>query len=107
MVFLIPSSRSLASDFVLAGLASEDRVLLNRLGLDRLAVLVLVDVGYGLLAGYLSLTRSHGVIVWNISVLGWIRWNYRVAVLWRPAWNFWYLALHDIGWVMWIGFVRN
>ena len=50
MVFLIPSSRGLASDFVLGGLASEGCILLNRLGLDHLAVLVLVDVGYGLLA---------------------------------------------------------
>ena len=110
MVFLIPSSRGLASDFVLAGLAGEGRAFFDLLGLDHLAVLVLVDVGYGLLARYRSLTRSHGVIVWNLSVLGWIRWNYRVAwfaVLWRPAWNFWYLAVHDLGWVLWISFIRN
>ena len=110
MVFLIPSSRGLASDFVLAGLASEGRVLLNRIGLDHLAVLVLVDVGYGLLAVYLSLARGLGVDVWHFGVLGRIRWNYRVAwlaVLWRPAWNFWYLAVHDLGWVIWIVFVRH
>ena len=110
MVFLIPSSRGLASDFVLSGLASEGCILLNLLGLDHLAVLVLVDVGYGLLARYRSLTRCYGVIVWNRSVLGWIAWLYRVAwlaLLWSPAWNFWNLAVHDLGWVLWIGFVRH
>ena len=107
---MIPSSRGLASDFVLGGLASEGRAFLNRLGIDHLAVLVLVDVGYGLLARYRSLTRSLGVDVWHFGVLGRIRWNYRVAwfaVLWSPFWNFWNLAVHDLGWVMWIVFVRN
>ena len=71
VVFLIPSSRGLASDFVLGGLASEGHVLLNRLGLgiDHLAVLVLVDVGYGLLARYRSLTRSHGMLQVNLVAL--------------------------------------
>ena len=110
MILLFPSSRGFTSDFVLGGLASEGCILLNRLGLDHLAVLVLVDVGYGLLAFYLGIACSHGVIVWNLSVLGWIAWLYWVAwlaVLWRPAWNFWYLAVHYLGWVIWIGFVRN
>ena len=62
MVWLIPSSRGLASDFVRGGLASEGCALLNRLVLDRLAVLVIVDVGYGLTARYRSLTKSYGVI---------------------------------------------
>ena len=110
MVFLIPSSRGLASDFVLAGLASEGYILLNLIGLDRIAVLVLVDVGYGLLARCRSLTKGYGVIVWNLSVLGWILRSYRVAwlaLLWSPAWNFWNLAVHDLGWVIWISFIRN
>ena len=48
--------------------------------------------------------------VWHFGVLGRIRWNYRVAwlaLLWSPAWNFWYLAAHDLGWVRWIVFVRH
>ena len=107
---MIPSSRGLASDFVLGGLASEGRAFLNRLGIDHLAVLVLVDVGYGLLARYRSLTRSLGMVVRHFSVLGWILRSYRVAwfaVLRSPFWNFWYLAVHDLGWVIWIVFVRN
>ena len=112
MVFLIPSSRGLASEFVLGCLASEGCILFNRLrlGIDHLAVLVLVNVGYGLLARYRSIACSLGMVVRHFGVLGWIRWNYRVAWfagLWRPAWNFWYLAVHDLGWVMWISFIRN
>ena len=72
VLFWIPSSRGFTSDFVLGGLASEGCILLILLGLDYLAVLVLVDVGYGLLARYRSLTRSHGVIQPNNEDLTWI-----------------------------------
>ena len=79
VVLLIPDSRGFTSDFVRGGLASEGCILLNRLGLDHLAVLVLVDVGYGLLAFNLSIACSLGVVVRHFGVLGRIRWNYRVA----------------------------
>ena len=84
MVFWIPSSRGFTSDFVLGCLASEGRVLLNRLGLDHLAVLVLVNVGYGLLASCRSLTRGYGVIqpnnedlTWNIIIITGVELSFR------------------------------
>ena len=50
------------------------------------------------------------MVVRHFGVLGWIAWLYWVAwfaVLWSPAWNFWNLAVHYLGWVRWVSFIRN